>query len=239
LSPIPLKHLIILSGGAVQKGLETAAENFEKDSGHKLVINFATAPVLRQKIENKEVLPDIVVAPLPTMMEFESEGCIVAGSSAVIGSVKAGVVVRRGHWTPDISTAEALKRELVACESIVYNRGSSGIFAEKLMQRLGIGELANAKTILHSDAESVMKHLANSRTEREIGFGQITAILMHVQIGVRLVGPLPKEVENLTTYAAGVSTKAEMPEVAEQFISFLVTPASRERFKAAGVDLAR
>ncbi len=228
-------HLLILSGGAVQKGLETAAENFEKTSGRKLVISFAAAPVLRQKVESKEGVPDIIVAPLPMMIEFENAGCIIAGSTTVIGSVKAGVVVRQGTWKPDISTAEALKRELIACESIVYNRGSSGIFVEKLMQRLGIAELANAKTTRLPDAKSVMTHLAGSKIKREIGFGQITAILLHAQKGISLVGPLPKEVENLTTYAAGVSTTAEAPEVAEQFVSFMGSPAGREMFKASGV----
>ncbi len=228
--------LRILSGGAVQKGLETAAENFQKAYGCKVMLSFATAPVLRQKVDSKETVPDIIVAPLPTMLEFENTGCVIASSTTVIGSVKAGVAVRQGGWTPDISTAEALKRELIACESIVYNRGSSGIFVEKLIERLGIANLANAKTTRFPDAESVMNHIAGSQTEREIGFGQITAIVLHAQKSIKLVGPLPKEVESITTYAAGISTGAAMPRAAEQFITFLDSPAGKEIFKASGLQ---
>ena len=227
--------LRILSGGAVQRGLESAAEIFQRETGHRIAISFATAPVLRRKVENKEESPDIVVAPVPLMMDFEGEGCIVAGSSIAVGSVKAGVVVRQGPWSPDISSVESLKRELVASDSIVYNQGSSGIFVEKLIQNLGLADLAKAKTTRLPDAESVMIHLAESGAVREIGFGQITAIVLHAGRGVKLVGPLPKEVENVTTYAAGVSTSAEFPAQAKQLVSFLTAPAAKEAFKAAGV----
>jgi len=129
-----------------------------------------------------------------------------------------------------------LKQEILDSRSLVYNEGSSGIFVEKLLDRLGIAEEARAKTIRFSDAEGVMKHLAGSRTGREIGFGQITAILMRSDEGVKLVGPLPKEVENITVYAAGVSARAEAPELAHRFVRFLITPAAKAAFRSTGVD---
>ena len=219
----------------MQRGLETAAQAFEKETGHKVVLTFATAPAIRRRVESGEANADVLLVPIQTVEDFAS-GHVAAGSSAVIGSVKAGVVIRRGEPEPDISTARALKDELIASESIVYTEGSSGIFVEKLLEQLGIAEEAKAKTIRFPDAEGVMKHLASSRTAREIGFGQITAILMRSDQGVKLVGALPKEIENLTTYAAGVSTGAEAPELAQRFVRFLATPALRAAFKSTGVD---
>ncbi len=46
---------------------------------------------------------------------------------------------------------------------------------------------------------AVMKHLASSKTEREIDFGQVPEILVYKDQGVKLVGPLPREIENVTT----------------------------------------
>jgi molybdate transport system substrate-binding protein len=172
------------------------------------------------------------------MEDLAKSGHIVAGSDAVVGRVKAGVVVRQGASEPDISTAETFKKEILASQSLIYNEGSSGIFVEKLLERLGVAAEAKAKTIRYPDAEGVMKHLAHSGIAREIGFGQITAILLHAGLGVKLVGPLPKEVENTTTYAAGVSTRSEAPELSLRFVRFLTTPTARESFKAAGVDPA-
>jgi len=228
--------LKVLSGGAVQRGLETIARAFEQETGHKIVLAFATAPAIRREVENAETAADVVLAPVQTMEEFTNSGHIVAGSHAVVGSVKAGVVVRRDAPEPDIATAEALKKEILDSQSLVYNEGSSGIFVEKLLERLGVAEEAKAKTIRFADAEGVMKHLAGSRTAREIGFGQITAILMRSDRGVKLVGPLPKELENITTYAAGVSTRAEVPDLAQRFVRLLTTPAAKAAFISTGVD---
>lgn len=230
--------LKVLSGGAVQRGLEAAAQAFEKETGHTVVLTFATAPAIRRKVAGEEISPDVVLAPVPAMEDLANGGHIVVGSSAVVGSVKAGVVVRQGVPEPDISTAETFKKEILASQSLIYNEGSSGIFVEKLLERLGVAPEAKAKTIRYPDAEGVMKHLAHSGIAREIGFGQITAILLHVGLGIKLVGPLPKEVENITTYAAGVSTRAEAQELAQRFVRFLTTPTAREAFKAAGVDPA-
>ena len=228
--------LKVLSGGAVQRGLESVAQAFEKETGHKIILTFATAPAIRRKVENAETSADVVLAPVQTMEDFTNSGHIVAGSHAVIGNVRAGVVVRRDAPEPDIATAESLKQEILDSRSLVYNEGSSGIFVEKLLDRLGIAEEARAKTIRFPDAEGVMKHLAGSRTAREIGFGQITAILMRSDEGVKLVGPLPKAVANITTYAAGVSARAEAPELAHRFVRFLITPAAKAAFRSTGVD---
>jgi molybdate transport system substrate-binding protein len=229
-------ELSILSGGAVQKGLEGAARLFYEETGYRVNISFATAPVLRRKIENQEATPDIVIAPAELTAEFEEKGHTAAGSRAVIGSVKAGVVVRSGAPRPDISTAETLKKEILACQSLVYNEGSSGIFVEKLLDRLGIAEEVKAKTVRLPDADAVMKHLAQSTVEKEIGFGQLTAIVLRSDQGVTLVGPLPKEIENSTTYAAAVSSRSHAQELAQGFVNFLITPPAQAAFKANGVE---
>jgi molybdate transport system substrate-binding protein len=229
-------ELKVLSGGAIQSGLQKVAKAFREHTGHGVVTTFNTAPLIRNKIENNGLSFDVIIAPLQMMREFERASHVVSGSSAIVGSVKAGVVVREGGWQPDISTAETLKEALIASESIVYNQGSSGIFAETLLQRLGIEAIAQPKATRLPDADAVMKHLASSRTTRAIGFGQVTAILLHVDRGVRLVGPLPKEVENITTYVAGVGSKSMAPEVAQQFVHFLITPSAGEAFKATGVE---
>jgi molybdate transport system substrate-binding protein len=146
------------------------------------------------------------------------------------------VVVRRGTFEPDIATAGALKKAILESQSIVYNEGSSGIFVEKLLQRLGIEAEAKTKTLRFADAEGVMQHIAAGRIPNEIGFGQITAILMRADQGVKLVGSLPKEVESITTYAAGVSVMSQVSASARRFVDFLRTPEAVALFKTNGVE---
>lgn len=80
-----------------------------------------------------------------------------------------------------------------------------------------------------------MEHVLRGQG-REIGFGAITEILLYRDKGLRLVGPLPADVQNYTAYAAAQSTAAPSPEAAAALLRFLATPASKALFVAAGIE---
>ena len=230
------EEIRVLSAGAVKRGVGALAEAFERDTGAIVTVTFATAPVLKGKVEDGTAAADVFIAPAPAMKAFEEKGLVVAGTSAVIGSVKAAVVVREGAPAPDLSTAETLKKAILDADSLVYNRASSGLYIEALMVRLGVAEEVAAKTTRVATGAEVMKHLAASEALNEIGFGQIPEIRVYRDQGITLVGPLPEEIGKTTTYAAGLSATARASEPAQAFIDSMATPAAKETFRATGVE---
>lgn len=54
--------------------------------------------------------------------------------------------------------------------------------------------------------------------------------------GVTLVGPLPPDVQNVTTLVAAVSTRSSAVEAAMEFLTFLVRPSSRAKFAEGGLE---
>src|SRR6266542_2517927 len=54
--------------------------------------------------------------------------------------------------------------------------------------------------------------------------------------GVTLVGPLPRELQKITTYSAALSSRAATPDVARAFIAFVARPSFKAKFAAAGFD---
>jgi molybdate transport system substrate-binding protein len=230
------EEIRVLSAGAVKRGVGTLAEAFGRDTGATVAVTFATAPVLKGKVEDGTAAADVFIAPAPAMKAFEEKGLVVAGTSAVIGSVKAAVVVREGAPAPDLSTAETLKKAILDADSLVYNRASSGLYIEALMVRLGVAEEVAAKTTRVATGAEVMKHLAASEALNEIGFGQIPEIRVYRDQGITLVGPLPEEIGKTTTYAAGLSATARASEPAQAFIDSMATPAAKETFRATGVE---
>ncbi|MEX2449908.1 MAG: substrate-binding domain-containing protein [Rhodospirillales bacterium] len=230
------KHTLnVLSGGAVKRGIAGVAKAFEKENGCTVTIQFATAPAMREKVEKNVTGADVIVAPVPSMKKFEDQGKVMKGTPIVAGSVMAGVVVKDGAKEPDLSSAASLKQDILDAEGLVYNQASSGIYIEKMIEGLGIADRVAAKTVRTPTGGGVMEHLIESSSRNEIGFGQITEIIVFKGKGVHLVGPLPKELENLTTYAAGVLRDAEDADLAQRFVSFIKTPAARAAFEATGV----
>jgi molybdate transport system substrate-binding protein len=62
--------------------------------------------------------------------------------------------------------------------------------------------------------------------------GQISEIV--ISPGVDLVGPLPGEIQNVTSLAAGIVTTTKIPEAARALIDFITSPAAAVLLKANG-----
>lgn len=227
----------VLSAGAPKGGVAKTAESFEAATGHTFEITFATAPVIRKAVEGGEAEADVVVATVEAVEGFGDRGLTLPGAMTVIGSIKAGVVIRAGDEVPDISSAESLKQALLAARSIVRNEASSGLYIARMIGRLGIADRVADKTVTLPTGGDVLDHLAESTVAKEIGFGQLTEIRRLEPDGrIRLVGPLPKEVENITTYAAAPLAGARDPEAAKAYVAYLATDAAREILIASGVE---
>jgi molybdate transport system substrate-binding protein len=145
------------------------------------------------------------------------------------------VAVKEGAPAPDISTVEAFKQALLAAKSVAYidpkAGGSSGIYFDGLIDRLGIGAEVRAKARLK--AGGYVADLVASG-EAELAVHQISEILPVK--GVRLVGPLPAPVQNATVYSAGLSAAAKDPAAAKALLDHLIGPSAGAVLNAKGME---
>ena len=226
--------LEVLSAGAVEPGLLPAVEAFRRETGHEARVRFATAPAIRQRVGGGEAA-DVVIGPPAVLDDLLKAGRIEGEARTVLGKVGVGIAVRTDAPTPAIADAESLKAAVLGAESVVYNRASTGLYLEKLFERWGIAEAIASRAARHPDGASVMQHLIKGKG-REIGFGAITEILLFRDKGLRLVGPLPAEVQNYTAYAAAPGVGAANADAARAFVRFLGGPAGRAIFAAHGIE---
>jgi molybdate transport system substrate-binding protein len=227
-------ELKVLSAGAVRSIITELADAFQREAGHTVAFTFGPVGVIRGKLTAGEPA-DVVIMTDVAIDEMAGKGAIVAGTRTDIGRTAMGVGVRDGAPRPDISTPEALKQTLLATKSLVYvdpaQGATSGIHFAGVLQRLGIAEAVKPKTRLVPGgypAELVAKG------EVELVAHQISEIVPVK--GVTLVGPLPKELQKLTVYSAGLGARAATPDVARAFIAFVSSPSLRPKFAQAGLD---
>jgi molybdate transport system substrate-binding protein len=224
----------ILSGGAVEPGLQAFAQVAKRETGHDLRTEFNTTPQIVQRIAAGQVF-DIVIAPPDAIAKAAKEGKVVTETQVPVGRVGGGVVVRSGASLPDIASVDALKRTLLAADSVVYNTASSGIYLDKLFEKMGILERLKPKTTRYPGGAEVMAHVSKGKGN-EIGFGAITEIKAYEPKGVKLVGPLPADVQNYTSYEAVMMTGAASPEAVKAVLNQMATPAGKAAFAAGGVE---
>ena len=93
-------------------------------------------------------------------------------------------------------------------------------------------------SVLSLSILSGLTHLAESSVENEIGFGQLTEIRVQEERGVavKLVGALPAELENVTTYCAAVFATAADPETAKQLVAFIGSREGQAICRAPGLE---
>ena len=226
-------EITVLSGGAIEPGLKSAAAAFEKQSGHTVKITFNTTPQIEKRIGSGDQF-DVIIAPPRATDQFAKTGKVGAGGTSV-GRVGLGAAVRPGASAPDLSNGDSLKRSVLEAESIVFNRASTGIYFENLLKKMGIYEQVESKTTRYPDGASVMEHVLKGKG-KEVGFGPITEILLYKDKGLRLVGPLPADVQNYTSYTAVPMTGGPNAELARTFVQFLGSPPGKKLFVAAGIE---
>ena len=226
----------VLTAGAFKQVVLALVPDFEKQTGHKVTVDNDTAGGLKKRIEGGEAFDVAVITP-GVVDDLIAKGKIAAGSRVNLASVGVGVVVKEGAPKPDVSTVEAFKRALLAAKSVAYidpaSGGSSGIYIDKLLDRLGIADQIRPKAKLKQGG-----HVADLIVsgEAELGIHQISEIVPVK--GASLVGPLPKEIQNTTTYAAGLSASAKDKIAADALIKALAGPAAAALLKSKGMDPA-
>lgn len=178
---------------------------------------------------------DVVVAPPAVLDDLVKSGKTAAANRVTVGRVGVGVTVRDGAPVPRIATVDEFKQSMLNAESLVYNQASTGIYVAKLFDRLGIAERLKAKTTLYPDGQAVLNHVIKGKGG-EIGFGALTEIIVYSKKGLKLVAPLPAEIQNYTSYAATVVASGAAADVAQAFVRHITTPAAKAAFAVTGIE---
>jgi molybdate transport system substrate-binding protein len=226
--------LKVLTTGAFKQVVMALVPEFEKATGHKVIVDNGTVGQLTQRVDGGEGFDVLVLSP-KGLDDFTKQGKIVPGSAVKVAKVGVGVMVKEGAPKPDVSSVEAFKQALLKAKSVGYidpaSGGSSGIYVAGLLDKLGIGAEIKPKAVLQQGGHVSDLVVAG---KAEIGIHQISEIAG--QKGVTLVGPLPAEIQNYTVYAVGVGTAAKDPEAAKAFIKTLTGSSAAAVLKSRGME---
>jgi molybdate transport system substrate-binding protein len=224
----------VMSAGAVEGPVHELAPEFTRASGQAVELVFNTVGALKGRFVSGE-RPDVLILSAPAIDELEKEGRFVAGSRTDLGRASCGVAVRDGMMMPDISTPEKFKRMLHHAGSIAANDpahgGSSGIYLEALLKRIGQYDEVKDKLVLCKTGREVAMTVARGGAEVGITF---TSEFVPIP-GTRVVGPLPAEYAYVNGYAGAIPAGAAV-EPAQAFLRFLAGPDGRACFQRFGLE---
>src|SRR5262245_10777798 len=190
----PAAEIVVLTNLGVVSAVRDLAPAFERASGHKVIVSFELGNAMMQKINSNA--PADLVTQTPDVIDSLIKQGKVVGERVDFARAGIGVAVKAGAPKPDIGSADAFKRSMLAAKSIA---GASGVYVANLMERLGIADQVKDKVKL-VDGVPVAELVAKG--DVEIGMQQINVILPVA--GIDYVGPLPSELQGYVLFAAGI-----------------------------------
>jgi molybdate transport system substrate-binding protein len=231
LSPIGDAHadeLKVLAGGSLRSLLTELAPQFERASGHKLVIHFDTTPNLIKAATTGEPF-DVGVVPIDV---FYDEAAKTHFTPPIeFARVGYGVAVKAGAPKPDISTPEAFKKTLLAAKSITFLPASAaGSYILRLFERLGIEEEMKVKTVAQDQPTGIVPAVVNGDAELAVFVNNVLTAP-----GIDIVGPFPAKYQQELVFPAALAVDTKQKEAAMAFIDFIKSPAATVVVKAKGM----
>jgi molybdate transport system substrate-binding protein len=223
----------VLSTQATQEAYLELVAQFEKASGHKVTTAFTGTLNVQKRLAAGERY-DLIIMAGPAIDEEIKLGKALPGSRADIAKSGVGLAVRKGAAKPDIRSAEALKKTLLAAKSIGYSTGPSGLYMLSVFEKLGVADQIKGK--LKQTPSGVFVGTLIASGETEVGFQQISE-LAHFA-GIDYVGPLPGELQRMTVFSAGVHAGATQADAARALVKFLTAPAAAPIFHKHGLEPA-
>ena len=222
-------ELKVLAGGSMTAVLNELAPQFERASGHKLVIHFDSTPNLIKQATSEPF--DLGVVPIDVFKDAAAKARFVL-PTVNIARVGYGVAVRAGATRPDVSTPDALKKTLLDAKSIASVPASAaGAYVSGVFERLGIGEAMKAKTRPQTSPAHIAEAVAG-------GDAELGVFLVNVLIapGVELAGSFPAELQQELIFTAAVAVDTKEADAAKAFIDFLTSPAATVVIKTRGMN---
>jgi len=231
-APAIAADIQVLCSNGLKAVMEDLGPQFERATGHKVMMKFGLAAGFKQQIEGGTPF-DLAILTPALVDDLIKQGKIAADSRAVIARTGLGIMIRAGAHKPDVSTTEAFKRSLLGSKSIAFAKeGASGVAFVATIEKLGIASGLQSKLKPTATGEEVNSLVVSGGAE----FGILPLSEILPIRGAELGGMFPNDVQTYIVMAGGVGSAAKQGAAARDLLKFLMAPAALSTIKAKGME---
>jgi molybdate transport system substrate-binding protein len=223
----------IISSMATRQLLADLVTQFRLTSAYEVSTESVGGVDAAKRVQAGEPF-DVVVLAADAIERLIEAGKIVPGSRVDLVRSGVAIAVRSGAARPDIGSEEAVKRAVLAAGSLGYSTGPSGVHLARLFERWGIADAIQARTVQAPPGIPVGSLVADGKVE--LGFQQLSE-LMHLP-GIDVLGPLPRSIQIVTTFSAGLSVLSTQPKAVGEMLEFMASPAAAAAKRRNGMEPA-
>src|SRR5262249_42659733 len=196
---------------AMKAAVDELAPPFERASGNTLRIIYGPSGGLARRLDGGATA-DLVIVESKVLDELTRQGKVTPGR-ADPARTAIGIAVRKGAPRPDVSSADALRRALLAARSIGHTAPAGGgvtaLHIEGVFEKLGIAAAVAPKVKLAAGGAHGRVSVLVSRGQAEVGLQLVSELLSNPDVEV--IGLLPPELLLTAAISAGVEPSPTQP----------------------------
>jgi molybdate transport system substrate-binding protein len=230
-------EVTLIAPGGLRCPIDLIKPGFEKKTGHVLKATIgAGGATHRQVVQGAPFDVPVVQPPYKDVID---SGNVIASSETPLATVSIIVVVRKGDAKPDISTADAVKRMLLAAKAISYPDGAgglggaAGVSFDNTQKKLGIYDQMQPK-VKRVQGVALLDLLKRGDIDYAITFASEVN-----DPAVEVVGALPRDISTPTALVGFISSHAKSPDAAKALLAYLSGPDGATAYKACAMTPGR
>jgi len=230
-------EVTLIAPGGLRCPVDLIKPGFEKKTGHVLKATIgAGGATHRQVVQGAPFDVPVVQPPYKDVID---SGNVIASSETPLATVSIIVVVRKGEAKPDISTADAVKRMLLAAKAISYPDGAgglggaAGVSFDNTQKKLGIYDQMQPK-VKRVQGVALLDLLKRGDIDYAITFASEVN-----DPAVEVVGALPRDISTPTALVGFISSHAKSPDAAKALLAYLSGPDGATAYKACAMTPGR
>jgi molybdate transport system substrate-binding protein len=238
-------EVTLLAVGPMRAPTQKIIAGFEAKTGRKVKVTFGNGVETRRMVAKGQPLDvSIIIAPFPGAL---TSGSIVLDSKTPIASILTAVGVPKGRAKPDISTADAVKKALLAAKRIGYEDPDFTVAGQgplEALTKLGIFDQVASKSEveLGPGAQGISAEATRNtiKTATRLANGDIDIGMLMLSDMLPekdkydIVGVLPRSLTAPVSVVGFISTHANDPAGAKALLEYLASSEAQAIWKEAG-----
>ena len=223
----------LLSSMATREVLAELSTGYHQETGCAVALESAGGGDVARRVHAGEAV-DVVVLAAKAIDDLIASGRLLADSRVDVVRSGIAIAVAAGAAVPDVSTESALKQAVLAAPTLSYSTGPSGVYLVGLFERWGIYPQIQPRIVQAPPGVPVGSLVAKG--EVALGFQQLSE-LMHLP-GIAVVGPMPPEVQSITTFSGAVASGSAHAARARALLAFMTAPQAAGAIRRQGMEPA-
>ncbi|HEY3158371.1 MAG TPA: extracellular solute-binding protein [Vicinamibacterales bacterium] len=238
-------EVTLLAVGPMRAPTQKIIAGFETKTGRKVKVTYGNGVETRRMVAKGQPLDvSIIIAPFPGAL---TSGSIVLDSATPITSILTAVGVPKGRPKPDIATADAVKKALLAAKRIGYEDPDFTVAGQgplEALTKLGIADQVAAKSEveLGPGAQGISAEATRNtiKTATRLANGDIDIGMLMLSDMLPekdkydIVGVLPRSLTAPVRVVGFISTHATDPAGAKALLEYLASSEAQAIWKEAG-----